>query len=123
MKWLGMWSSVCVSLVTQIGDTKIHSNLPQGRKTPGSVKGSVASVPPDPALVEPSGKGCMLCAAPATHRCTSCAAWAYYCIDCFHQAHSLLSCWRSLEGLCNCSLLCIAEREVWILFMPACLKN
>ena len=119
--------------VTQIGDKKIHRNLPWGRKTPGSVEGSVASVSPDPAPVEPhdtdmdkldsdmdeinpslhsikqkasaaawdqvrttllkaaiessalpSDKGCMLCAAPATHRCTSCAAWAYYCIDCFH---------------------------------------
>ena len=39
--------------VTQIGDTKIHRNLPRGKKTPGSVEGSVASVPPDPAPVEP----------------------------------------------------------------------
>ena len=39
--------------LTQIGDTKIHRNLPRGRKTPGSVEGSVASVPPDPGPVEP----------------------------------------------------------------------
>ena len=37
----------------------------------------------------PSNQGCILCAAPASHRCTSCAAWAYYCINCFHQAHSV----------------------------------
>ena len=34
----------------------------------------------------PGGQSCILCGAPATHRCTSCA---YYCIDCFCQAHSL----------------------------------
>ena len=37
----------------------------------------------------PGSQSCILCGAPATHRCTSCGAWAYYCIDCFCQAHSL----------------------------------
>jgi hypothetical protein len=122
--------------VTQIGETKIHRNLPRGRKTAGSVCGvrpdSVSSddehddkemeLPPDgndeagpslhaikqkasaaawsqvratlqKAAIEssalPCDQGCILCGAPATHRCTSCGAWAYYCIDCFRQAHSL----------------------------------
>ena len=37
----------------------------------------------------PSDQCCILCAAPATHRCTGCGAWAYYCTSCFGQAHSV----------------------------------
>ena len=61
----------------------------------------------------PCDQGCILCGAPATHRCTSCGAWAYYCIDCFRQAHSLtnffhvgevwvvsISTWVSTSGGC-----------------------
>ena len=36
----------------------------------------------------PTDQGCILCANAATHRCTSCGAWAYYCTSCFIQAHS-----------------------------------
>ena len=37
----------------------------------------------------PSGEGYILCTDPATHRCTQCGAWAYYCTKCFAQAHSV----------------------------------
>ena len=37
----------------------------------------------------PSDQGCILCADPATHRCTHCGAWAYYCRSCYNQAHSM----------------------------------
>ena len=37
----------------------------------------------------PTDQGCILCTSSATHRCTHCGAWAYYCSHCFSQAHSL----------------------------------
>ena len=37
----------------------------------------------------PIDQGCILCTDPATHRCTQCGAWAYYCSNCYSQAHSV----------------------------------
>ena len=36
----------------------------------------------------PFGQGCILCSAEAKYRCVDCAAWAYYCAQCFSDAHS-----------------------------------
>ena len=37
----------------------------------------------------PISQDCIRCANSATHRCTQCGAWAYYCASCFSQAHLL----------------------------------
>ena len=36
----------------------------------------------------PTDQCCIMCSEPATHRCTHCGAWAYYCANCFGSAHS-----------------------------------
>ena len=34
---------------------------------------------------------CMLCNASAFYRCLQCALWAYYCSECFKDAHSRIN--------------------------------
>ena len=36
----------------------------------------------------PIGQQCILCSTLAEYRCTECAAWAFYCSDCFGSVHS-----------------------------------
>ena len=36
----------------------------------------------------PAGQCCINCPEGATHRCTQCAPWAYYCQQCYDEAHS-----------------------------------
>ena len=37
----------------------------------------------------PANQCCMRCSDFATHRCTFCGSWAYYCSVCFESAHSV----------------------------------
>lgn len=47
--------------------------------------------------IMPIGQECILCPALATYRCTECAAWAYYCPQCFGDVHSKVGIYHTGE--------------------------